>query len=184
MKPDVEAQPEKSGGCRRDLQSRLVALGAFVESRGSRFARRKTNGMKAKPKLADIVNLPDWILCAPAMVNDIAAVTALLHFRHAIDQELSGPKLRAICDTVGEAYYDLACETCLPPENLLADVNAKLPSPDQMIGMGRDMLDQALPLAMAPKVNKAYGDMNMRHLSNLATAIVVDHHSAKAGVSA
>lgn len=160
----------------RDMRSRLVALGGSAEnSRGSRFARRVglMDGAAPQPTLADMINLPDWILCDADMVGDIAAVTALLHFRSAINQELSGSKLRAICDCVAEDNYDLACSASLPTAELIADSEAKLPSPDQLQGIGQTMLNRALPLTMASTISDACGDSNMRQLSNIATALVM-----------
>jgi hypothetical protein len=176
MNADGASQPVATDRRPRDLRQRLNALGtSFVQSRGSRFARRQNAGADVlpQPTLADIINLPDWILCDSALIESIAAVTALLHFRHAIDHELSGIKLRSICDAVGEVQYDLACEAPLPPEELLSDPKVRLPSPDTLIQVGREMLDRALPAAMASSVSGACGDIRMRQLSNIATAIVV-----------
>jgi hypothetical protein len=162
------------------MRSRLVALGGSAEhSRGSRFARRVglVDGATPQPTLADMINLPDWILCDANRVGDIAAVTALLHFRSAIDQELSGSKLRAICECVGEDNYDLACSAPIPTIELIADPEAKLPSPDQLQSIGQAMLNRALPVTMASTVSEACGDINMRHLSNIATALVEARHA-------
>jgi hypothetical protein len=169
------------------LQRRFIALGtAMSESRSARFARRvaRTPGTKAPPTLADIVNLPDWILCDAHLTDDIAAVTAMLHFRNAIDRELSGEKLRAICEVVGEAHYDLVCEAPLPPGALLADATAKLPSPKRLAELGRNMLERSLPVAMADQVNRACGDAAMRQLSNMATMMVVAQRREQATVAA
>lgn len=136
------------------------------------------------PTLADIMNLPDWILCDAHMVGDIAAVTALLHFRHAIDHELSGTRLRAICESVGEDNYDLACEAAVPVKELIADAEAKLPSPDQLKVIGQAMLDRALPITMQSKMSEACGDINMRALSNIATALVLARKAATVEQSA
>ena len=171
----------------RDLPRRLMALGvSFAESRGERFARRHAINPKAKapPTLADIVNLPDWILCDSRLTDDIAAITALLHFRQAIDQELSGAKLRGICDAVGEAYYDLACATPMPATALMADASAKLPTPERLTEFGRAMLYKALPKAMAVQFDKACGDFRARDLSNIAAAMVVAHNSVDEAVAA
>jgi hypothetical protein len=165
----------------RDLRRRLLALGSsFALSRGSRFARRKGLLAEAKslPTLADMINLPDWILCDDVMVGDIAAVTALLHFRYAIDRELSGTRLRDICECVGEVNYDIACEAPIPTLELIADSEAKLPSPDQLKATGQTMLNRALPVTMASSVSEACGDINMRQLSNIATALVIAHKSS------
>jgi hypothetical protein len=175
----VSATPQTERS--RDMRSRLVALGGSAEhSRGSRFARRVglVDCATPQPTLADMINLPDWILCDANMVGDIAAVTALLHFRSSIDQELSGSKLRAICECVGEGNYDLACGAPLPMAELIADPEEKLPSPDQLQGIGQTMLNRALPVTMASTVSEACGDINMRQLSNIATALVMARHAA------
>lgn len=164
----------------RDMRSRLAALGGSAEhSRGTRFARRAglVDGAAPQPTLADMINLPDWILCDADMVGDIAAVTALLHFRGAVDHELSGSKLRAICDCVGEGNYDLACSAPLPTAELIADPEAKLPLPDQLQAIGQAMLNRALPATMASTISEACGDINMRQLSNIATALVIARHA-------
>jgi hypothetical protein len=187
MEVDGASQLAVTGRGPLDLRQRLNALGAsFTQSRGGRFARRLNLEEDAPllPTLADIVNLPDWVLCDFDLVDRIAAVTALLHFRYAIDHELSGIKLRAICDTVGEVQYDLACEAPLPPQELLSDPEERLPSPDKLILIGREMLDSALPIAMASSVSGACNDIKMRQLSNIATAIVVDQYANSAGASA
>jgi hypothetical protein len=174
----VSATPKT--GRSRDMRGRLFALGSAAEqSRGRRFARRAGLVPDAKPlpTLADMINLPDWILCEADMADDIAAVTALLHFRSAIDQELSGTKLRSICDCVGEGNYDIACSAPIPKVELIADQGAKLPLPDQLKGIGQTMLNRALPVTMAATVDEACGDINMRHLSNIATALVMARHS-------
>jgi hypothetical protein len=165
----------------RDMRSRLFALGGSAEhSRGTRFARRVglVDGAAPQPTLADMINLPDWILCDADMVGDIAALTALLHFRGAIDQELSGTKLRAICDCVGEGNYDLACSAPIPTVELVADSEAKLPLPEQLKGIGQTMLNRALPMTMASTISEACSDSNMRCLSNTATALVMARHTA------
>ncbi len=164
-----------------DLARRLTALGAsFSESRGSRFACLTgiANDAKPMPTLADLVNLPDWILCDADMVDDIAAVTALLHFRPVIDRELSGTRLRAICECVGEGNYDLACEAPIPATELIADTETKLPTPDQLNAVGRAMLNQALPITMVATVSEASGDSKMKALSNIATALVFARKTA------
>ena len=168
----------------RDLARRLAALDAPIsEIRGSRFARRAgmANDTKALVTLADLVNLPDWILCDPDMVDDIAAVTVLLHFHPVIDRELSGPRLSAICECVGEGNYDLVCEAPIPETELIADVETKLPTPDQLIAVGRTMLNQALPITMAATVSEASGHSEMKALSNIATALVSARKTALMG---
>lgn len=168
----------------RDLAHRLTALGAsFSESRGSRFARRAgmANDAKPQPTLADLVNLPDWILCDVEMVDDIAAVTTLLHFRPALDRELSGARLSAICECVGEGNYDLACEAPIPETELIADTETKLPTPDQLNAVGRTMLNQALPITMIATVSEASGNIKMKALSNIATALVLARKTALTG---
>ncbi len=165
----------------RDMRRRLFALGGLVEqSRGSRFARRAGLVADARPlpTLADMINLPDWILCEADMVDDIAAVTALLHFRSAIDHELSGTRLRAICECVGEDNFDLACNAPTPKLELIAGAEEKLLSPDQLKVIGQTMLNRALPLTMASTISEACGDSNMRQLSNIATALVMARHTA------
>ncbi len=165
----------------RDLARRLTALStSFSESRGIRFARRTGTANDTKPllTLADLVNLPDWILCDSDMVADIAAVTTLLHFRPAIDRELSGTRLRAICECVGENNYDLACEAAIPAGELIADAEMKLPTPDQLNAVGRTMLNQALPITMVATVSEASGDFKMKALSNIATALVLARKTA------
>jgi hypothetical protein len=173
--------PSPAQTMRHDLGRRLSALGtAFAESRGARFARVKglSNAAEAPPRLADLINLPDWILCDERVAGDIAAVTALLHYRHAIDHELSGARLRAICEHVGEENYDLACEAPTPPAELMAEEEVKLPAPDQLKAIGQSMLDRALPVTMQSKAPEACGDMPMRILSNIATALVLTRQTA------
>jgi hypothetical protein len=165
----------------RDLGRRLSALGAaFADSRGARFARGKglVDAGKTPPTLADLINLPDWILCDEAMAGDIASVTALLHYRRAIDHELSGTRLRAICDHVGEDNYDLACEAPTPPAELMAGDNAFLPAPEQLKVIGQSMLDRALPVAMQSRAPAACDDAPMKTLSNIATALVIARQNA------
>jgi hypothetical protein len=179
--PEMTAQRDQKMRRPRDLHRRLSALGiSFAESRGSRFARRKGLAPQAKPlpTLADMINLPDWILCDEKIIGDIAGVTALLHFRHALDHELSGKRLRAICESVGEYNYDLACAAPIPASELIADVESKLPSPDQLKLIGQAMLDRALPATMRPQVTETCDDVNMRTLSNIATALVLGSYDA------
>jgi hypothetical protein len=167
----------------RDLSPRLSALGtSFTLSRGDRFARRKGVMANAKslPTLADMINLPDWILCDGDRADDIAAVTALLYYRYAIDRELSGTRLRSICECVGESNYDLVCEAPIPARELIAGTDEKLPSPDRLKAIGQTMLDRALPVTMASTVSEACGDINMRQLSNIATVLVTAHRGASA----
>jgi hypothetical protein len=187
METNGASQTDVTARGQLDLCKRLNALGtSFSQSRGTRFAQRLKADKDAHypPTLADLVNLPDWILCDSDLVDCIAAVTALLHFRYAIDHELSGIKLRAICDTVGEVQYDLACEAPLPPEELLSDPEERLPSPDKLILIGREMLNKALPIAMESSVSSACNDIKMRQLSNIATAIVVRQHVEPTGATA
>lgn len=165
----------------RDLGRRLSALGtAFAESRGARFARRKglAGSVKTTPTLGDLISLPDWILCDTALTGDIASVTALLHYRRAIDHELSGTRLRAICEYVGEDNYDLACEAPTPPAELMAGDDALLPAPEQLKAIGQSMLDRALPPTMQSQVAGACGDIAMKTLSNIATALVMTRKNA------
>lgn len=182
--PEMTAQADQETRRPRDLRRRLSAIGkTFAESRGSRFARRKGLAPQARPlpTLADMINLPEWRLCDENIIGDIAAVTALLHFRHALDHELSGKRLRAICESVGEYNYDLACAAPIPASKLIADVESKLPSPDQLKLIGQAMLDRALPATMRPKVMETCDDVNMRILSNIATALVLGRHNASLG---
>lgn len=169
---------------KRDIVRRLAVLGSCArQSRGDRFLRRGSGASLSfhpMPTLADAVNLPDWILADNTIMERIATVTVLLHYRPVIDQIVDGERLRAICGQLGEDALDLACAAAKPPVPLTISPSASLPPVDDMMRIGRDMLERALPKSMAERYSTACGDADMRDLSNIATALVVAAQGADA----
>lgn len=160
---------------RRNFSQRLAVLGpSSMPSRGMRFLKRQmpstTDNQSAT--LADLANLPDWIMLDDEQMDKTASIAALMHFRRQIDKIVDGEQIRQICDMCGEEYFDLVCETPLPDEAMLADADAVLPPPEQLHTFGKDLLIRGLPSIMAARFEGACGDRVFFALGNNAVALV------------
>ncbi len=113
---------------------------------GPRAARfRKTSGEPAPEiDLADLTALPDWILLDDDAQVQVGLAAAILDARGAIDRELSGARLAAIAELVGDGCFERLCELPLP-DNARSEAPMRLPRPEDLAETGRRLRLAALP---------------------------------------
>jgi hypothetical protein len=157
------------------LTRRLAAFAAVTnDSRGARFLRRQSREADVTLSLSDVATMPRWVFEPAETAGQIATIAALLTYRAVLDQELSGPRLRALGEAVGETCFDLACEAPRPAPSLMLPSDAELPPPETLVDRGWSMLSQGLPVAMAHQFPGAKGNADMAALAELAAALVLD----------
>ncbi len=151
----------------RETRTAKLALLAWHcgQGRGARFARR-ASGLPAV-RFGDLPKLPDWLDASEEQRKRIAAVAGLLRHRRAIDAELSGPRLAALAAAVGEPLFDAVCEAEVPE---MAGAE-KLPPPERVLAAGEQLLEAALPLALANRFPGARDDAAARYLLAQAHAL-------------
>lgn len=160
---------------RAALTRRLAAFAAVTSnSRGARFLRRQAGEYAPSLSLFDIAHMPRWVLEPAETAAMIAKVAALLHYRAVLDQEISGTRLRAVGDVVGEGCFDLACEAPRPDAHLMLPADSELPRPETLLDHGWSILSRGLPVSMASQFPGAQGNPEMAALSALAAATVLD----------
>ncbi len=138
------------------LRARLALVrGTAHGGRAAAFRAAQLGEQIAEPDFATLAALPDWLLWSDADQVQLAKVVALLMHRSGIDHELSGSKLAALSDAVGEDIFDLVCEAVLPAS---VGANHVLPRPEDIESIGRDIMNRALPLHMASRYVGAIGD--------------------------
>lgn len=137
---------------------------AVPDGRGARFARRRAN--QPGPVYSDLAKMPDWLEGAEAGRHRLAALAGLLHYRRAIDAELSGPKLATIAAALGEDLLDAACDA-----DFDQDGPTTLPPPERILAEGRDLLEAALPVSLASAFPGARDDARARSLVMQAHAL-------------
>jgi hypothetical protein len=145
-----------------------AALAALCpDSRGRRFASRAAG--HARPTFADLAAMPAWAAFDEAVQKRAAFAAGLLAARSAIDRELSGERLGALAEVVGESFFDAVCAADRPATSdrgLLP-----LPRPDQLAVHGRDILEAALPAVLRRIVPGAAGNADARCIADRAIEI-------------
>lgn len=136
--------------------AQLAALG-LQDTRGQRFASA-LEGAK-KPSFADLAAVPRWLMLPPEGQAKVAVVAALIEHRTALANELSGSKLAAIADMVGEDILDAVFAIEADSDDC---INSALPRPDQIEAAGWDILHRGLPLALSHRFPAAANDASSR----------------------
>jgi hypothetical protein len=154
------------------LREKLALVrGHRHHGRATAFRARALREDQAQLAFRDIAALPDWLLALPDAQARLPKIVALLFHRPAIDHELSGSKLAALSDAVGEALFDRICEVQLPDT---VACSAIFPRPEDLDSIGRDLMNRAIPEAFAARFSGAVGDQNAAIFCALAAQILAD----------
>jgi hypothetical protein len=154
------------------LRAKLALIrGHGHGGRATIFRNHRLGTAGNEPDFATLAALPDWIaLKAEEQVRMAKAVAVLMH-RPAIDQLLSGRKLAALSDAVGEALFDELSDFPLPA-NITATVSDSLPRPEDLETIGRAQMLAAIPSALALQYPGAAGDSQASALCAIAAHLL------------
>jgi hypothetical protein len=168
----LNATPTPAPGRTVLLRQKLAfARGHKNRGRTARF-RERVNKSADVRDFPTIALLPDWIVAADDVQHLIAKAAAILYHQSAIQQELSGAKLAALATVVGEALFDHLCDCDLP--DTVGPLGANdLPRPEDLLSIGRNYMDRAMPRELSGRVAGATGDAQARALSDAAYAAVL-----------
>jgi hypothetical protein len=145
--------------------SQREAMG-FADTRGSRFANRMA-GIEG-PTFADLAAVPRWLMLPNEEQARVAMAAALLRVKSALDHELSGHKLAAIAEMVGEDLFDAV--TALPDCD--EAITSALPRPEDLTADGGHILHRSLPTCFATRFPEAANDADARALAETAFDLV------------
>jgi hypothetical protein len=127
-------------------------------------------------RFADIAQLPEWISWSDEEQGLLAKSVAILQHIRAIDQELSGVRLAAIAQTVGDDIFDQLCNSA----HTIADDNdqwpTRLPRPEDLTKIGMDILFSGLPIQLSSRFPAANDNAQAAALSKLAAGICAQSH--------
>ena len=133
---------------------------ARTHSRRGRTARFQARTLAMPDPAADpdfdiIAALPDWLLLSAPEEALLAMCVAVAAHRPAIDRELSGAKLAALAEIVGEARFDLLCDLDdLPQAN--DPRYSQLPRPEDLAGIGAAIITQTAQTPAAHAADALY----------------------------
>jgi hypothetical protein len=145
--------------------AQLNALGV-VDTRGTRFANRLAGA--EGPTLADLAAVPRWLMLAEDQQARVAMAAGLLRHKSAIQNELSGQKLAALADVVGEDLLDAV--SALP--TVVDSAPNMLPRPEDLVAKGWLTLHRGLPAPFASRFPDAANDADARVIAEAAFDLV------------
>jgi hypothetical protein len=145
--------------------AQLDALG-MADTRGGRFINRMAG--VAGPNFADLAAVPRWLMLADDAQVPVAMAAGLLRHKGALNRELSGKKLAALAEVVGEDLFDAVA--ALPVDE--ADKSNALPTPETLAADGWSILHRGLPAPFATRFPNAANDTDARTLAETAFDLV------------
>jgi hypothetical protein len=155
-----------------------------MELRSSKFRKllstdtqSTVEGPIAALRFADIAQLPVWLSWSNEEQEQLAKSAAILQHIRAIDQELSGPRLAAIAQTVSDDIFDQLCNAA---HMIVDDSNewpTRLPRPEDLTKIGMDILYSSLPTILSHRFPGAEGNAQATALTNLAAGICIQSHA-------
>jgi hypothetical protein len=153
------------------LRAKLALIRGHSHGRRASFFRDHKLGEAGNdPDIAMLVALPDWIALMPAEQARLAIAVAVLLHRPAIDQLLSGNKLAALSDAIGENLFDDLCDYSLPASISIMCSN-HLPRPEDLEAIGREHMLRAIPTSLAARFPGAAGDDQAALLCTIAAQL-------------
>jgi hypothetical protein len=154
------------------LRAKLALVRGHGHSgRATAFRNHQLSTAGIEPDFATLVALPDWIALTAAEQTHMAKAVAVLMHRPAIDQLLSGHKLAALSDAVGEALFDELSD-CPLPANITVTGSDRLPRPEDLETIGREQMLAAIPSALALQYPGAAGDSQASVLCAIAAELL------------
>jgi hypothetical protein len=155
------------------LRAKLALIrGAPYAARATRFRDRQLNDDVPTLDAASVMAVPDWLLSSEEQQIGLAKAIAILLHRPAIDSELSGTKLAALSDAVGEELFDDLCDHRLT-EEMPEPVSRDLPRPEDLEAIGRDHMQRAIPIALSAQFAEARGDQLSAKLCTTAARVAL-----------
>jgi hypothetical protein len=153
------------------LRAKLGLIRGHSHGRATLFRNRRLGEAGNDPDFSALVALPDWVALPDADQTHMAQAVAVLLHRSAIDRELSGHKLAALSDAVGEALFDELCD-CPLPATINAIGSDRLPRPEDLESIGREHMLRAIPFALASRFPGAAGDGHASVLCTIAAQLL------------
>jgi hypothetical protein len=154
------------------LRAKLALIrGHGHGGRATIFRNHRLGTAGNEPDFATLVALPDWIALTAEEQTRMAKAVAILLHRLAIDRELSGHKLAALSDAVGETLFD-ELRDCPLPANITATGLDRLPRPEDLETIGREQMIAAIPSALALMFPGAAGDIQASALCAIAAQLI------------
>jgi hypothetical protein len=145
--------------------AQLDALGV-ADTRGSRFANRMAG--VANPTFTDLAAVARWLMLPSDEQARVAMAAGLLQHKNALDRELSGQKLAALADVIGEDLVDAVA--ALPSEESV-ETNS-LPPPETLVAEGWSILHRGLPDPFVTRFPQAANDADARARAETAFELV------------
>ncbi len=160
-------------------QSRSAALRANLSAiapvetryRSAKFRRALSGETAPAIRFADIAILPQWLSLSDDARNQLAISVAILHHKCAIDMELSGARLAAIAETIGDALFDHLCDAAGNISAIAQDGPTRLPRPEDFQQVGMTMMLEGLPAALSHRYPQARGNLYAANLTQVAAKI-------------
>ncbi len=156
------------------IRAKYALLTEGSDTRRSARFRARLSG-KNQPENIDfaaIAAIPDWWLTDDNTRILIGKAAVILQHRRAIDQELSGVRLAALAQHIGEELFEALCDADLPDS--ITGNDAHLPRPEDLIHLAHAMLQAALPPQLTPETNfRAEPNPDAREYCALAAHILM-----------
>lgn len=161
------------------LRARMQVLQAkhATTTRGAKFREQRADNQDYRPDFAEVAALPDWVLWDQNDRNRLAKAVATLCHRPAIDQELSGAKLGALAETVGEQLFEALCHDRVALDTENPYWSQELPRPEDLQVFGERLMHAALPKFCADRYPGADDDADAHECVAEAMAICAQVHS-------
>ncbi len=125
---------------REALAAGAARAGRAGTGRGARLALRLRG--EAVPSFDALARVPMWRLHPAPDLPRVALAAGLLHYRHQIDGELSGARLKPLMEACGEDLFDRACAAVPPPADQCAPEGAAIPLPEELMLVGLTLLER------------------------------------------
>jgi hypothetical protein len=182
-----DTQPaDKQITCQRTarLRANFAAIASSqTVSRSFKFRNAMTKDTRslieepfAALRFADISQLPEWVSWSDDEQGLLAKSAAILQHIRAIDQELSGVRLAAIAQTVGDDIFDQLCTEAYTILDDSYQWPTRLPRPEDLTKIGMDILYSSLPTILSHRFPGAEGNAQATVLTNLAAGICAQSH--------
>ena len=165
------------------LRANLCAIAPMeTRYRSAKFRRILSGETSPAIRFADIAILPEWISLADDARDMLAISVAVLHHNRAIDMELSGARLAAIAETIGDVLFDQLCQAASTIPAIADAGPTRLPRPEDLQHIGMAMMREGLPATLSHQYPQACSNAYAANLTHVAATICAASFS-KAPVS-
>lgn len=173
---DIEMTYRRSARLRANLDA---IAPAETRNRSAKFRRALAGEVVQKTRFADIAILPEWISWDDDARDILAKSVAILHHKCAIDMELSGARLAAISEIIGDELFDQLTNPTNTVSAMVQNAPARLPRPEDLHHIGMALMMEGLPASLAHRFPSACGNIYAANLTQIAARICAAHSEEK-----